>query len=363
MRPVLVIAIKEFKDLLTSKRFIALLFLLILLSGFCIVTGMNKYNTELNYYKASLTESQKSGALVNPTMPSPLIFFWEATEGNSAGVPFGMILALLSLALGFDLITREKMEGSLKSLLSHPVFRDEVINGKLIGGILTLVVAIFLIFLFTLAFMLFYGVIPSADDLLRLIVYFVMALLYVSVILAIAMLISTVTNSSTTSILCVLGVLVAFCVIPSFYPNVVNAILGPAPQLPQMSISGGTNTSSGSSTTSEMAANNSEAAYVWAIQHDTAYKSYWDEYGTIYNYLNVLSPCQDFAYSISQYILYPESEITEQVKEASTGQGVYVKPTLLDSLGQVWINIVALIVWLIVPVAITYIMFMRMDVR
>jgi ABC-type Na+ efflux pump permease subunit len=46
--------------------------------------------------------------------------------------------AILAIAMGFDLITREKESHSLKSLLSHPVFRDEIINGKALGGILVL---------------------------------------------------------------------------------------------------------------------------------------------------------------------------------------------------------------------------------
>jgi hypothetical protein len=41
---------------------------------------------------------------------------------------------LLGLALGFDAINKEFSTGTLSILLGQPIFRDSVINGKLIAG-------------------------------------------------------------------------------------------------------------------------------------------------------------------------------------------------------------------------------------
>ncbi|GEM_PF-4930676 len=41
---------------------------------------------------------------------------------------------VLGIAMGVDLVTREKESKSLKSLLAYPVFRDEMINGKAPGA-------------------------------------------------------------------------------------------------------------------------------------------------------------------------------------------------------------------------------------
>jgi ABC-type transport system involved in multi-copper enzyme maturation permease subunit len=39
------------------------------------------------------------------------------------------------LILGFDTIDREKNEGTLSKLLSQPIYRDAVINGKFLAGV------------------------------------------------------------------------------------------------------------------------------------------------------------------------------------------------------------------------------------
>ncbi len=47
---------------------------------------------------------------------------------------------ILSGAIGFDLISKEKEDGSLKTVLSSPIYRDALINGKAAGAIATLAI-------------------------------------------------------------------------------------------------------------------------------------------------------------------------------------------------------------------------------
>lgn len=69
--------------------------------------------------------------------------------------------AFLGLLMGFELVTREKEEGSLKTLLSHPVYRDSIINGKAMGAFAALSVAIFLILGISVGILMLQGIYPT----------------------------------------------------------------------------------------------------------------------------------------------------------------------------------------------------------
>ena len=42
--------------------------------------------------------------------------------------------------MGFDTINRERNEGTLSKLLSQPIYRDVVINGKFLAGVVMITV-------------------------------------------------------------------------------------------------------------------------------------------------------------------------------------------------------------------------------
>ena len=47
---------------------------------------------------------------------------------------------LVGLILGFDTINRERNEGTLSKLLSQPIYRDVVINGKFLAGVVLITI-------------------------------------------------------------------------------------------------------------------------------------------------------------------------------------------------------------------------------
>jgi ABC-2 type transport system permease protein len=49
--------------------------------------------------------------------------------------------ALVSVALGFNSINKERPEGSLKVVLSYPIYRDQIILGKLLGNLVITTIA------------------------------------------------------------------------------------------------------------------------------------------------------------------------------------------------------------------------------
>lgn len=105
---------------------------------------------------------------------------------------FGLFFPILGLALGFDSIVKERNSDSLNTLLTHPVFRDNIIAGKIAGALITL----FTVLLVSLAIsqglmMVLSGVRIEATELSRMIVFALVSLIYLSSFVALGLLLST----------------------------------------------------------------------------------------------------------------------------------------------------------------------------
>ncbi|MEA2075123.1 MAG: ABC transporter permease subunit, partial [Euryarchaeota archaeon] len=132
MAGIFVVAKKEFLDHVMGKKFMAILAILMIISLLAMYQGVESYNEQLESYKEQIAgieehpEGMPPGWM--PEKPSILFVF------QMMSMLFGILGAILAIAIGFNLISGEKESGSLKSLLSHPVFRDTIINGKALGG-------------------------------------------------------------------------------------------------------------------------------------------------------------------------------------------------------------------------------------
>lgn len=105
---IFIIAQKEFVDNLWSPRFAILLFIfLITLFSY---THMTKFGSN----------------------------FIDVVQIIAVFAP------VIGIALGFDVVVKERKSNSLNVLLTHPVFRDNVITGKFLGAIVTLALVVFL---------------------------------------------------------------------------------------------------------------------------------------------------------------------------------------------------------------------------
>jgi ABC-2 type transport system permease protein len=398
MRPELIVAGKEFRDHLTSKRFLIIFTILLLLSVISMAQGMDQYNQMLDSYKQAaaqnpqqpwfqeqvaglrqqIADAEARGApaeeirslqyqldkMINPDMPSMLFVF---STFNSKY--FIMIAMVLSITVGFDLITREREEGSLRSLLSHPVYRDSVINGKFLAVVGVLVTAIGMVFLLMLAVMLFYGVVPSGDDLSRIVVYFLMALLYCGVFFALAMMASAIAKSSAMSIMIVLGIAMALLIIPQSSYDIANFIMGPPPEvkwIEPVPFPAEGNVSIPEPVGAEGVSSKMDQAILpkpIAPGWDTDIQRYYERQRLIVDTINTISPMYNFGDRISNSILYKSGGVMPLLDAYSTRTLIYKEPTIVDSLAAVWVNILALIIELIIPLVISYVAFLRADVR
>lgn len=109
---------------------------------------------------------------------------------------------LIGLILGFDAINRERAHGTLVKLVSQPIYRDAVINGKFLAGLTTITILVVSIVLVISGFGLtLLGVVPGIEEICRLIIYIIISIIYISFWLGVTILFSILFQSIATSAL------------------------------------------------------------------------------------------------------------------------------------------------------------------
>jgi len=129
---------------------------------------------------------------------------------------------LVGLVLGFDTINRERNEGTLSKLLSQPIYRDVVINGKFLAGVVMISILMVSIVLVITGLGLFVmGIVPGIEEIWRIIFYLVISIIYISFWLGVAILFSILFRSTATSALAALAVWIFFSFFVSIGASVV----------------------------------------------------------------------------------------------------------------------------------------------
>ncbi|MDR2443250.1 MAG: ABC transporter permease [Deltaproteobacteria bacterium] len=123
-----------------------------------------------------------------------------------AFMPLTAIMALfgplVGLILGFDAINRERNQGTLSKILAQPVYRDEVILGKYLAGLITIGVLLTALFLILTGLgMTGVGLVPTIGELARLAIFWLMSVVYLGFWLGLAILASIAFRSVATSAL------------------------------------------------------------------------------------------------------------------------------------------------------------------
>ena len=179
---------KEFCDHFSSYRFV-ILFALIAMVSF------------ITSYMAGMHMRENLEALSRTRFPFLLLF-------SSRGALFSMVQfvaffgPLIGLVLGFDTINRERAHGTLIKLVSQPIYRDSIINGKFLAGVATISIMLISIVLVISGFGLaIVGVVPGIEELWRLLAYLVISIFYISFWLGVSILFSISFRSIATSAL------------------------------------------------------------------------------------------------------------------------------------------------------------------
>nr|WP_303716129.1 ABC transporter permease subunit [Methanoculleus marisnigri] len=355
------VARKEFSDHITSRRFIIILALLLVISTISIYEGIGQYNDSLESYTEQLQQMQEIEDPYSSWMPQKPSIMYVFISMMSYMTMLGGILAI---AIGFDLVSKEKETRSLKSLLSHPVYRDEIINGKALGGVAALGFAMALALAIAIAMLLVFSVVPTVDEFAAILIFGAVSLGFLLAYFAVALTMSTVAKESGNALIYTLVIFFAVSsLLPMFGMMAAGAFAGDPPEPPEMgpmpkeivrTASSGYFVSSASQSVVYGGTEDPE----WTA-YEEAMKTYVEKRRFISDVSNLLSPQMNY-FTVAIAVTNPQIAAIayspyDTAPEETAG--------LADALGRVWMNIAALIVFPSVFFAATYVKFMRMDIR
>ena len=302
---------KELADGFTSWRFI-ILFTLVLLLGVAAI-----------YEAAGSIRGAVSGdtrfvflALFTTSGRTPFSFLWF----------MAFFIPIVGIALGLDAINSERNNGTLSRLLSQPIYRDAVINGKFLAGVVTIAVMMTTVVLLVAGLGLrMIGLPPTSEEAVRLFFFLVASIIYGAFWLGLAILFSIFFRRVATSALASIAVWIFLFIFMSIIAGVIANLVAPAGETLDSQI-------------------RNVQVQLMAMR---------------------VSPIMVFQEAMV-VLLVPGMRTAGQILQIQTGAGAFLLPTPL-SLGQsllnVWPHLVTLILLTVVCFAISYIKFMREEIR
>ena len=169
---------------------------------------------------------------INTTSGDQFLFlrlFTTAQDPLPAFVGFlGFLVPLIAIALTFDSINGEFNRRTLSRVLAQPVYRDALLLGKFLGGLLTLAVVFSAIWLLIFGLgILRLGVAPSAEETGRALWFLLVTIFYGGIWMALAMLFSIIFRSPATAALASIAVWLFFTVFWGIIAGLLVQVLGP----------------------------------------------------------------------------------------------------------------------------------------
>jgi ABC-2 type transport system permease protein len=169
-----------------------------LLTGTSTVLGALRVHQSVAVYNSSVAFLKSIGKTAFPPMPNlnPIGISKDFVNYTS------MIGALLALMIGWDSFRKEKQNNLLQLTLSRPVYRDEVITGKLIGSgsVLLIITAAAAILVGTLILSLSAAPVPGAD-IAKISLFFLAVWLYMMVFASLAQFLTLSIRDPSTALL------------------------------------------------------------------------------------------------------------------------------------------------------------------
>jgi ABC-2 type transport system permease protein len=300
---------KELADHFSSRRFMILV-IIVLLSGLW----------------AAYTTGQairQSSELVPPQFVFLLLVTSSGESIFSLATFLGFFGPLVGITLGFDSISGEYARGTLSRVLSQPIYRDSLINGKFLAGLATIAALWSSILLLVIGLgIILLGFPPNTEELWRMLIFTSVGVFYVGFWLALAMLFSLVFQKTVTAALASMAVWLLMLL---FIPVISQAIAGMA--VPD-------------ATTPEAVARQTDIA----------------------NLVGRISPSTLFSETV-HIVLNPGARLFG-VALQSQAEGILPTPLALDqSLTLIWPHITTLFALVAVCFGISYIIFMRAEIR
>jgi ABC-2 type transport system permease protein len=141
----------------------------------------------------------------------------------------GFLIPLVAIAIGFDAINGEFSRRTMSRVLSQPIYRDALLLGKFLAGLLALAIGLVSLWLLVIGLgLLLLGLPPSTEETIRMLGFFIASLAFGGVWLAIAMLFSVVFRAPATAALAALGTWLLFALFWSVItPLAATLLAGP----------------------------------------------------------------------------------------------------------------------------------------
>ncbi len=202
------------EDHFSSLRFLLISALIVMVG--VIITSM-----------VGMAIKEELKGMAKPTLLFLLLF--TSTGKLFSFVQFiGFFGPLLGIFLGFDSINRERVSRTLSKLVSQPIFRDSIINAKFFSGVAVIaIVLVSTVLLISGLGLRLIGVVPGVEEVLRLVIYVIISLLYISFWLGISILFSVIFRSTATSALASLAIWIFFSFFVGFGASVVADAVAP----------------------------------------------------------------------------------------------------------------------------------------
>ncbi len=190
-----VVARKEFGDHLLSARFYVLILILGVAAAGAVFAASGGIRSVAPTAVGVPAIFLKLFTVTTEPVPFPLVVF------------IGFLAPLLGIMFGFDAISGERSQGTLPRLLAQPIHRDEVILGKFVAGLAVVGLMLAALTAFVSGIGIFrLGLFPTATEIVRLVMWVVVAIIYVGFWQALATLTSVLVPRAATSALMSVGI-------------------------------------------------------------------------------------------------------------------------------------------------------------
>lgn len=311
---------KELADHLHSVRF-QILYLMLF-----VISLISLYGAIQTLGEAALQTSDGQTALNSYLFL--LLFTTNGTNIYSFSTFIGFLGPIVGIMLGFDAINEEVAQGTLNRLAAQPIYRDTIINAKFLAGATAILITVYSIGGIMAGIgMVATGLVPTGEQVARLVLFLLMAVLYMCMWMAVAEFFSVVCRHAATSALSCISIWLFLTLFQSLVASGLAGLIYP--------INGG----------GLSAARN----VVHYYQLNTA--------------LNRISPYYLFS-EMTTMLMNPNVHSTNVVSILQSQEGAVASYlTLGQSMLQIWPHIVAMFAIAVAAFAAAYIAFMRREIR
>ena len=312
MRSILTVYRKELSDHFSSNKFLILLALI-------YIAGLS------STYVALTTIREQASSL-----SGNVFLFLFTTKGDilPSFIAFiSFFIPIIGIIFGFDAINSEKNSGNLSRILSQPIYRDSVINGKFLAGVTTLTIIIAsIVFIIAGVGLFAIGVPPTAEEILRLLFFIFICVFYGGFWMGLSILFSVIMEKTAASILTAIAI---WIFLMFFLPIIANAIANAMVPL---------------SDTASVA----DQVRNYTIEHS----------------ISRISPATLFTEAIVVLLVPAGGNLMFiPLLESQVSRMILNPLSIGQSLIQVWPQLVIIVALAIICFAISYIIFMRQEIR